>query len=438
MKIGLLGDVAEDILTSLVKWTSDGLSTSFVTLNTFWMQNNDPTQQGADTVVGPQLPSDNHSYTYGQTTGYDLSSGTDWLNNNHAPASAAAIPELNTVLGWLFWLGLSVAIASILVIGIRIALNHRNGEPLANLGRLGVILVATILMSSAVAIVSKIVPSVTQTPNNTIELLRIQTAPLTMAIAAAAVIAGAIHIFFTQKSDGFVELGKSLFRLIIVATLSLSLISLLSAAGDSFSNNIIQASIGCKNDSTCLAKEFNNLFSSDGVPAAILYLILGLLAIIATMVQMIMLVFRNLALIIIAGVLPLAAAATNTKLGKQIWEKALGWTIAFLAFKPAAAIVYATAFSLINDKTSSYTGMIQGMTLLILAPVMMPAMMKLFAPGGLGGGGAMGGAAIGVMAGAAASKMNNKGIAANMGGGAKMGAQIGAGAENSTEKSGVS
>ena len=54
-------------------------------------------------------------------------------------------------------------------------------------------------------------------------------------------------------------------------------------------------------------------------------------------------------LVILAGILPTTAAFTNTEMGRQWFQKAVGWTIAFILYKPAAAIVYSVAFLLMGN-----------------------------------------------------------------------------------------
>ena len=60
-------------------------------------------------------------------------------------------------------------------------------------------------------------------------------------------------------------------------------------------------------------------------------------------------VVRSGMLVILAGILPTTAAFTNTEMGRQWFQKAVGWTIAFILYKPAAAIVYSVAFLLMGS-----------------------------------------------------------------------------------------
>ena len=114
-------------------------------------------------------------------------------------------------------------------------------------------------------------------------------------------------------------------------------------------------------------------------------------------------VVRSGMLVILAGILPTTAAFTNTEMGRQWFQKAVGWTIAFILYKPAAAIVYSVAFLLMghNSGKDGLIGSITGFTLMIVALFALPALMRFVTPmvGAVAsGGGAGAGAAVGAMA----------------------------------------
>jgi hypothetical protein len=131
-------------------------------------------------------------------------------------------------------------------------------------------------------------------------------------------------------------------------------------------------------------------------------------------------VVRSGMLVILAGILPTTAAFTNTEMGKQWFQKAVGWTIAFILYKPAAAIVYSVAFLLMgnNSGQDALIGSITGFTLMVVALFALPALMRFVTPmvGAVASGGGTGaGAAVGAMATGAVSlgrSGNGKGNAA--------------------------
>ena len=68
-----------------------------------------------------------------------------------------------------------------------------------------------------------------------------------------------------------------------------------------------------------------------------------------TVVQIILMMFRKGAVVILAGQLQLAAAGAFTRLTCGWLAKVIGWMLALIAYKPIAASFYAVAFMLLGD-----------------------------------------------------------------------------------------
>jgi len=214
------------------------------------------------------------------------------------------------------------------------------------------------------------------------------------AAVLSVIIAGA-RMAWEARAQPLRELLQSLFTLILVTGGGLALVNLLVTAGDEFSAWLIGGSGGA---------DFNEkmtgmlavILTTGGPVGAMLIILVGLILILASLAQIVLMIARSGMLVLLAGVLPLAGAATNTEWGKQWFQKTTGWMIAFILYKPAAALVYAAAFELFGD-SKDLMGALTGATMMILAVAALPALMKLCVPlvgslsggGGAGGGGAM-------------------------------------------------
>jgi hypothetical protein len=106
---------------------------------------------------------------------------------------------------------------------------------------------------------------------------------------------------------------------------------------------------------------------------------------------------------ILAGVLPLAAAGSLAPLTRPWVRKIISWMLALIWYKPAAAAVYAVAFTMIGSGKSPRT-VLMGFVMLVLSVLTLPALMKFFtwttgqvASSG-GGGQLLGAAAVGAIA----------------------------------------
>ncbi|KRE76684.1 hypothetical protein ASG79_17825 [Arthrobacter sp. Soil761] len=223
--------------------------------------------------------------------------------------------------------------------------------------------------------------------------------PWTLTLAVLAVIIGGIRMIWEQRGAPLKDLLRSLLTLTLVSALGLGVISILVIAADAFASAIINRST----DGKGFADAFQKIAVVPTVDAVFILIVLGLIGLIASLVQIVLMVVRSGMLVILAGILPTTAAFTNTEMGRQWFQKAVGWTIAFILYKPAAAIVYSVAF-LLMSKTSgkdALIGSITGFTLMIVALFALPALMRFVTPmvGAVAAGsGAAAGAAVGALA----------------------------------------
>lgn len=224
--------------------------------------------------------------------------------------------------------------------------------------------------------------------------------PWTLTLAVLAVIIGGIRMIWEQRGAPLKDLMRSLITLTVVSSLGVGVISILIIAADTFAAAIIQRST----DGKGFAESMHVLVvtGQTGVGAFIL-IVLGLVGLIASLVQIVLMVVRSGMLVILAGILPTTAAFTNTEMGRQWFQKAVGWTIAFILYKPAAAIVYSVAFLLMGNTSGrdALVGSISGFTLMIVALFALPALMRFVTPmvGAVASGsGAAAGAAVGALA----------------------------------------
>ena len=237
------------------------------------------------------------------------------------------------------------------------------------------------------------------TPSPIVSMVNSELMVWTVTLAVLAVILGGIRMVWEQRGAPLKDLLRSLVTLTLVTGLGLGVISILVVAADAFSVAIIQRST----DGKGFAESMNILVMTGQTGVGVFILIvLGLIGLLASLVQIVLMVVRSGMLVILAGILPTTAAFTNTEMGRQWFQKAVGWTIAFILYKPAAAIVYSVAFLLMSNKTQvPLIGSITGFTLMVVALFALPALMRFVTPmvGAVASGsGAAAGAAVGAIA----------------------------------------
>ena len=221
----------------------------------------------------------------------------------------------------------------------------------------------------------------------------------TLSLAVLAVIIGGTRMIWEQRGAPLKDLLRSLITLTLATGLGVGLISILVIAADAFSVAILNRSTDGKGFSDSMTAL---MAVGDTDTAVFILIILGLIGLLASLFQIVLMVVRSGMLVILAGILPTTASFTNTEMGKQWFQKAVGWTIAFILYKPAAAIVYSVAFRLMSSSDDGLIGSITGFTLMIVALFALPALMRFVTPmvgavaAGAGGGAA--GAAVGAVA----------------------------------------
>ncbi|GAA0284506.1 hypothetical protein GCM10009527_095760 [Actinomadura nitritigenes] len=216
--------------------------------------------------------------------------------------------------------------------------------------------------------------------------LQLLVRPLTIAVAVLALLMVAARMALTRKAVPAVDAGRGLVVLAAVTAIGTVLPNLLLQWGDQWCRWVLDAS--SQGD---FAKRMAEIvIIPTGTPAA-LVLVLCLAALVIGIVQALLLLFRGAALIILAGLLPLAAAGGLTAATRSWLTRVGGWMLALIFYKPAAAAVYATAFTLIGSGKSLHS-VLMGFAMMLISLIAFPVLLKFFtwttggAESGSGGG----------------------------------------------------
>ncbi|MFJ8751489.1 hypothetical protein ACIREO_19480 [Streptomyces sp. NPDC102441] len=224
-----------------------------------------------------------------------------------------------------------------------------------------------------------------------VAFLRGSTLWVTSFTAVLCLLVAAGQIAWQRRGEPARQALQGLFNLVMVSSVGVATVSLLTSAGDKFSIWIIDRSTGCRQISAagepvaqCVAefeKRTTAMLALGDTGSSFLVLIMAVLVITGTVAQIALMIVRVAMLVILAGTLPLAAAASSTPAGRVWFRKSLGWLFAFLLYKPAAAIVYAAAFSITGqDQDNEVVSMVSGVVLIGLACFTLPALMRFAAP----------------------------------------------------------
>jgi len=195
--------------------------------------------------------------------------------------------------------------------------------------------------------------------------------PLTVAVAVLGLIIAGGKMALTRRANPLIDVGSGLAVISATSAVGVLLPTLLLKAGDAWSTWVLQSSTGGQ-----FTQRLASVLTLGGSTPAVV-VVLGIVAIIISAIQAVLMLFRQGALVVLAGVLPLAAAGMLTPATRGWFRRVTGWMLALIFYKPAAAAVYATAFTMIGTGKDPRT-VLMGFTMVFLSLLALPVLMRFF------------------------------------------------------------
>ncbi|GAA2836545.1 type IV secretion system protein [Kribbella solani] len=226
-----------------------------------------------------------------------------------------------------------------------------------------------------------------------VDFIQVHTNYILGVVAFIAVIVGAVQMAISHRGEPLKEILKSLLTMVVVSFSGALFAGTLIAAADDFSAWIIGQSLNTNGHSfakSLAEKMVDPLKDPGNLMGFMLVICVGVLMVITAIIQLALMIVRYGMLVLLVGVLPLTAAATNTEMGMMWFKKAIGWLAGFIIYKPVAALIYATAIYLMSppdpaggtapDGTSQTLKIVMGITMMIMAVVALPALLRFVSP----------------------------------------------------------
>ncbi|MDE1642047.1 MULTISPECIES: hypothetical protein [Actinomycetaceae] len=158
------------------------------------------------------------------------------------------------------------------------------------------------------------------------------------------VLVGAGSMAWHRRGEPLRDMLASVIQLVIVSGAGVTVVQLLMEASSLFSSWLLASSGSMESVQAAI-----NVMIDEGTNLAILTIFLLAAMLLGTLLALILLLCRDSFLVLLIGILPLSAAATNTAVGRQWFEKTKTWIIAFLLYKPAFAIILSIGMRLISS-----------------------------------------------------------------------------------------
>ncbi|KNX39699.1 hypothetical protein [Luteipulveratus halotolerans] len=257
--------------------------------------------------------------------------------------------------------------------------------------------------------------------------------PFLALLSVGIIMIQCLMAVFKMSGEPLLSIGRQLLAIVVVQGSLAAVVQLGLQATNDFSAKILNLPGLSDQGLTGLLTVVGAMNSN--TPA--LWLLLAILAILGSLMQLIFMLFRGPLIILLVIACHVAAATAAGKAGQQRLTRAVGLLTSFIIYKAVAAIIYATGFMLIygvdgdpGQKTSdTMMNTLYGFTIVILAAIALPAVIKFVDPiaGSTGSSLFSGAVAAGAIAGGAV--MVATGGASAAGGGA---AAAGAGTTGTT------
>jgi len=248
-----------------------------------------------------------------------------------------------------------------------------------------------------------------------------------LLLAVSLMVAGTRMVVARNRGlgEGFEDVGGVMFRFILAGVALPAVVLSLHMATDSVSAQWITS--GLEGDPAEKLTAVSALDEKTGLGPA-LALLLVVWALLGSLAQFVALVIREGLLIVVVGLIPLAAASSALRTGKQSFQSMTGFIVAALLFKPIASLMYVTVFWLASGKENpSVLEAIASMILIGAAGFCLPALVRIVAPAVAttvaGGSAAAIGGAVGGATGAIAGGLQSaaQSVGSSTGGGSSSG-----------------
>lgn len=268
---------------------------------------------------------------------------------------------------------------------------------------------------------------------------RVQTATTTF-VGVAGIIGTAfavLRIARDHSRESAENLVMGLIRTVVVSGLAVSMVALSLAVTDEVAPWLVDTIAGdAARDGLGQSMGLDAVTGSTmALTTAGILIVLAPFAILGSILNAALVIFSYGVAGALCGILPIFAAASTTERGRKAFDKAVGWLISVILFKPVAAVLYGFGLALMNGISGTGDGevanhvitLLTGTVIIFSACLSMPALARVMVPAVSAGPRGMGAGGLAMLGGAVAIGALTAGVGTAAAGAAAAGA-AGAGA----------
>lgn len=218
--------------------------------------------------------------------------------------------------------------------------------------------------------------------------------PIALLILAVSMLAQLGRLMISGRREPLIEVGLGLLKFAVVNATALLVLNLALDMADELSRKLLE------NTLPAFGEQVNSTFGNAPIVPT-LKLVVALAVVVLGLIQWLILLFRQAAILVLVALLPLAAAGVLTNATRRWLPTMVAWLIGLVIYKPLAALIYAIGLGLVAEG-EDFVAVLTGIVVLLIAVVALPAALKFFswAQVAVGGGGSAGGAIAGAATGA--------------------------------------
>ena len=167
------------------------------------------------------------------------------------------------------------------------------------------------------------------------------TRPMVAFAALLGLLVGGVRLAWTARHEQPAQaIFRGLFLMAAVSAAGATIVELLLTGFDTLARAILEEGFNGKP----VGAQLTALGTLPGVAGGLVF-ILAFFGMIASLVQVGIMLLRGGILAVLVGILPVAAAASITEAGFGWFKRLCGWIFSFVLYKLTAAIIYAAAFA---------------------------------------------------------------------------------------------
>lgn len=211
---------------------------------------------------------------------------------------------------------------------------------------------------------------------------------VTLLVAAVGMLVAIVRMGVTSNLVEGVGLGRMYLVMVVVTGCGGLVVASLIQAGDAAAPWFVERAYGADYSAGTATLITAGMLQGTGQAMG---LVMGLLALIASLFQIAFMFVRGALLIVLMAMLPTIAAGTATESGMLRFKRVCAWIFACVIYKPVAAIIYAIGFLQIKgDPAADLEGLdevarstydlVLGTIIIVLAVLALPALIRFLAP----------------------------------------------------------